>query len=365
MATLIDVIRSNPLLWLLIFVPAAFAGHSLGVQGIAIFCLSVLAIIPLAALLSLATEQVARRTGDTVGGLLNATLGNLTELIIALSALKAGQYMLVKASLAGVIVTNMLFMTGASLLLGGVVRHVQEFNLGNARLNVSMLFVAAVGLLIPSAVASADFQVVPQSLSLAISLILILGYLLVIFFTLGTHREIFSATAHHAHDDSSEPWPFRMSLVLLAAITVAVAGISEIFVSSLEAATHVLGISPAFVGFVVVALVGAAAEMAAAFSAARANRLDLSLSISFGSATQIALFVAPMLVLLSYVIGPQPMSLQFWPGAIVMIFVAVFTAAFVSSSGRSAWFLGALMLMVYAIFAVTLLLLPPGQGGGL
>lgn len=358
MGQLIDAIRHNRLLWLLIVVPLPFiveasmpAAHSL------VFVLSMFAIVPLAALLSLATEQVAARTGDTIGGLLNATLGNLTELLIALAALQAGEYLLVKATIAGAIVTNALFMTGMSFLLGGLRHHVQEFNRGSTRLQVALLFLAAFGLMIPSAIADMGSESLPPSLSVAISLVLLATYGLSLVFTLGTHRSYFAAAAHAAEE--GEVWPLGLAIGVLLGTTLVVALVSEVFVASLSGASQDLGLSPAFVGFVVVAIVGAAAEMTAAFSAARKNRLDLSLGISFGSAAQIALFVAPVLVLLSYLIGPAPMSLQFWPGAVVMIFVATMTAALSTASGHSAWFIGVLMLMVYAVFGVTLFILPP------
>src|SRR5438046_1315199 len=265
MKTLFKEIRHNPLLWLLVFVPTVFAAAKLRPEAhTLLFVLSVLAIVPLAALLSHATESVAAKTGDAVGGLLNATLGNLTELVIALTALRAGQYMLVKASIAGAIVTNTLFMLGASFLLGGFKYHVQEFN-----------------------------------------------------------------------------------------------RVSDVFVESVQKAAESFGMTPAFVGFIVVALVGGAAEMASAFSGARKNRLDLSVGIALGSAAQIALFVAPVLLLASYFIGPTPMDLQFWPGAVVMILIATMTASLVTDSGRSTWFVGVSVLMVYVIFAMTLYLLPP------
>jgi len=320
----------------------------------------VLAIVPLAALLSLATESVSAKTGDAVGGLLNATLGNLTELVIALAALQAGQYMLVKASIAGAIVTNSLFMLGASFLLGGLKHRVQEFNRSTARLQAGMLFLAAVALLIPSAVSQADAAPAgrfTEALSLGLSILLILAYGLQLLFSLKTHRDFFGSAEHEGHDE--EPWPIGVALVTLAVITVLVALVSEVFVASVQGAALTLGMTPAFVGFIVVALVGGAAEMASAFSGARKNRLDLSVGIALGSSAQIALFVAPVLVLLSYVIGPAPMTLQLWPGAIVMILVATMTASLVTTSGRSAWFLGALLLVVYATFALTLYLLPP------
>jgi Ca2+:H+ antiporter len=352
-------IRHNPLLWLLALVPVVFIVHKAQPEAHTLhFVLSVLAIVPLAALLSHATESVAAKTGDAVGGLLNATLGNLTELVIALTALRAGQYTLVKASIAGVIVTNTLFMLGASFLLGGLKHHVQEYNQPSARLQAGLLFLATIALLIPAAVSHADSG--PESvetLSLCLSVLLIAAYGLGLLFSLKTHRELF-AGAKHA-ETGEGPWPLGLALATLVGVTVLVALVSEVFVESVQHAAAAFGMTPAFVGFIVVALVGGAAEMASAFSAARKNRLDLSVGIALGSASQIALFVAPVLVLLSYIIGPAPMDLQFWPGAVVMMLIAAMTASLVTNSGRSAWFVGALVVMVYLIFAMTLYLLPP------
>ncbi len=358
---LLKEIRHNPLLWLLVFVPVLFATSTLRPEAhTLLFALSVFAIVPLAALLSHATESVASKTGDAVGGLLNATLGNLTELVIALTALRAGQYMLVKASMAGVIVTNTLFMLGASFLLGGLKFHTQEFNRVNARFQAGLLFLAIIALLIPSALRQADSAPVAAftlQLSVGLSVLLIAGYALGLLFSLKTHREVF-ASADSGHGDET-PWPMGLALAVLAGVTVLVALTSEIFVESVQQAASDLGMSQAFVGFIIVALVGGAAEMASAFSGARKNRLDLSVGIALGSASQIALFVAPVMVLASYVIGPTPMDLQFWPGAVVMMLFAALTASLVTTSGRSAWFTGALLLMVYTIFAMTLYLLPP------
>jgi Ca2+:H+ antiporter len=358
---LLKELRHNPMLWLLAIVPVVLvaaklvpAAHTL------LFILSVLAIVPLAALLGHATESVAEKTGDTVGGLLNATLGNLTELVIAAAALHAGEYALVKGSIAGAIVTNTLFMLGASFLLGGLKHHIQEYNRATARLDASLLFLAAIALVSPSAIAKADLMaghVLTQRLSVALAVLLIVGYGLGLLFSLKTHREVF-AGAEHA--EGSEPaWPIGLALVTLAIVTVLVALVSEIFVESVQKAADTFGMSQAFVGFIVVALVGGVAEMAVAFSAARKNRLDLSVGIALGSASQIALFVGPVLVLLSFLIGPTPMDLQFWPGAVVMVFVATLVAAFITSGGRSAWFVGVLLLLVYAVFAITLYMWPP------
>ncbi len=360
LSLLIKEIRHNPLLWLLVFVPVVFAGEKLAPDAhTLLFVLSVLAIVPLAALLSRATESVAAKTGDAVGGLLNATLGNLTELVIALTALRAGQYVLVKASIAGAIVTNTLFMLGASFLLGGLKHHVQEYNRVSARVQAALLFLATIALLVPSSIAEANRApgAVTQTLSLGLAVLLIVAYALGMLFSLKTHRELFASAGHN--EEGEAPWPLGMALVTLAGVTVLVALVSEVFVESVQKAAEAFGMTPAFVGFIVVALVGGAAEMASAFSAARKNRLDLSVGIALGSASQIALFVAPVLVLLSYVMGPAPMSLEFWPGAVSWMLVATLTATLVTNSGRSAWFVGALLLMVYTIFGMTLYLLPP------
>jgi Ca2+:H+ antiporter len=198
---------------------------------------------------------------------------------------------------------------------------------------------------------------VTQTLSVGLAVLLITVYALGLLFTLRTHREVFGSRAHAEEEEA--PWPLGPALATLAGVTLLVALVSEVFVESVQGAAADLGMTPAFVGFVVVALVGGAAELVSALSAARKDRLDLSVGIALGSAAQIALFVAPVLVLLSYVLGPTPMSLQFWPGAVVMMVIATMTVSLVTNSGRSAWFVGVLVLMVYLIFAMTLYLLPP------
>jgi Ca2+:H+ antiporter len=268
--------------------------------------------------------------------------------------------MLVKASIAGAIVTNTLFVLGASFLLGGLKHHVQEYNRVGARMQAGLLFLATIALLIPSAVSQADAArstTFTHKLSVGLAVLLIAAYGLGMLFSLKTHPELFASAEH---DQAGEaPWPIGLALATLAGVTVLVALVSEVFVESVQKAAEAFGMTPAFVGFIVVALVGGAAEMGSAFSGARKNRLDLSVGIALGSASQIALFVAPVLVLFSYAIGPTPMDLQFWPGAVVMILVATLTASLVTNSGRSAWFVGVLLLMVYLIFAMTLYLLPP------
>jgi Ca2+:H+ antiporter len=362
---LLEEIMHNPLLWLLAFVPVVLAAHVVEPEAhTLLFVLSVVAIVPLAALLSRATESVAAKTGDMIGGLLNATLGNLTELVIALAALRAGQYVLVKASIAGAIVTNALFMLGASFLLGGLKHHVQEYNRSTARLQAGLLFLATIAILVPSIDAESDAAATTaaftRTLSAGLSVLMIVVYGLGLVFSLKTHREFFRGADHTEAGEAGEvPWPLSLALATLAGITVLVALVSEVFVESVQQAAATLGLSPAFVGFIIVALVGGAAEMVTALSAARKDRLDLSVGVALGSASQIALFVAPVLVLVSYLIGPMPMDLQFWRGAVAMMLISTMTASLVTNTGRSAWFIGALVVTVYVVFAMTLYLLPP------
>ncbi|AWI61678.1 calcium/proton exchanger [Sinorhizobium fredii] len=353
-------LRRTPLLALIAVVPVVFLLERVSPEAhTLLFVLSVAAIVPLAALLSRATEAVAAKTGDAVGGLLNATLGNLTELVIALAALQAGQYLLVKASIAGAIVTNTLFMLGGAFLVGGLKHHLQEFNRVNARFQASLLFLATIAILVPSLISEVDrAPAFSQQLSLGLAILLITVYALGMLFSLRTHRELFASSSHA--EEEEKPWPLPVGTVVLIVVTLLVAMVSEIFVGSVQVAAQHLGMTPAFVGFIVVALVGGAAEMTSAFSAARANRLDLSVSIALGSAAQIALFVAPVLVLVSYFVGPEPMSLQFWPGAVAMMLVATMAATLLSNGGRAAWYAGVMALAVYAIFGLTLFLLPPG-----
>jgi Ca2+:H+ antiporter len=195
-----------------------------------------------------------------------------------------------------------------------------------------------------------------EMLSLCLAALLIVVYGLGLLFSLKTHREFFEGAGHAEHGE--EGWPMALAFSMLAVVTVAVAFVSEVFVGTLEHAAIALGMTPAFIGFVIVALVGGAGEFVAAVSAARKNRLDLSVGIALGSASQIALFVAPVLVFLSLVVGPTPMDLQFWPSAVAMMLIATMSVAMVTSSGRSAWFLGVLLIAVYATFAATLYLLP-------
>ena len=361
MKELLAEFRHNKLTWLLVFVPAVFLAKGTNPEAhTLIFFLAVAAIVPLAAVLSRATESVGAKTGDAVGGLLNATLGNLVELVITLTALRQGMMDLVKGSLAGAIVTNSLFMLGGSFLLGGLKHRLQEFNRTNAGVQSGLMVTATVALIVPAALQGAEG--VQQGdflgrLSVGLSVLLMVAYALSLLFSLKTHKDLF-ASAGGGHGEEETPWPLPVALGSLAVVTLLVALVSEIFVESVQHAALSLGLSPAFVGFVIVSLVGGAAEMATAFGAARKNKLDLSVSIAMGSSTQIALFVAPLLVLLSYVIAPAPMDLVFRPGLVLMVLIASFMGSLATRGGRSAWYLGSQLLAVYLVFAITLYMLP-------
>jgi len=266
---------------------------------------------------------------------------------------------LVKASITGAVVTNSLFMLGGSFLLGGLRHRVQEFNPANARMQTGMLLLATIALLIPSAASHIEALQTPafmQSLSLGLAAILMTTYALSLLFSLKTHRDFFGSAGSAEHEDA--PWPLAASLGILAGATVFIALVSEIFVESVQYAAVTFGMSKAFVGFIVVSLVGAAAEMASAFSAARKNRLDMSVGIAMGSSSQIALFVAPVLVLLSYYVAPTPMDLNFGGAQVLLVMLTTLSTALVLSSGKSAWYVGVQLLAVYAVFAMTFYLLP-------
>jgi Ca2+:H+ antiporter len=327
------------------------------------FVLSALAIVPLAAFLSHATEGVAAKTGDTIGGLLNATLGNLTELVIFIALLRQGMMEMVKASIAGAVVTNSLFMLGSSYLLGGLKYKHQTYNKPNALVQTSQLFVVCIALLVPAILHKVSAETaagVLKPISLGIALILAVVYLLSLLFSLKTHPENFRSepTEGEAPGEEEHAWPLAVALPVLAVSAVCIAIVSEIFVEGIQEAATRMGLSQGFVGFIIIPIVGAAAEMMSAFSAARKNKLDISVGIAMGSAAQIALFVTPLLVFLSYAIAPAPMDLDFKGGLIFMVLFATLTMCLTSSHGRSSWYVGVLLLAVYAIFGVSLFFLP-------
>jgi Ca2+:H+ antiporter len=350
-------LRTTPILWLGVFIPIVLIMHwtHTGSKSV-MFLLSLLAIIPLGGFLSHSTEGLAAKTGDTIGGLVNATLGNLTEMVIVIVALRQGLVELVKASLAGAIVTNSLFLLGMSFLIGGIKFHVQSFNRINAVIQTSLLFIVCIALLVPAIVSKTkDESSGPEigTISLGISITLLVVYLLSMVFSLKTHGDFFkSAETEHAEEE--HVWPLSVSLIGLAVSAVCIAIVSEIFVEGVSEAGSKLGLSQAFIGFIIIPLVGAAAEIITVLSAAAKNKLEISVTIAMASCTQVALFITPVLVILSYFIAPTPMDLQFRGGLIFMLLFATLSVALTANNGKSAWYLGVPMLAVYAIYGITL-----------
>src|SRR6185503_9824122 len=298
--------------WLLVFVPITVGLHYLAPeQHMWIFLASCAAIIPLAGWMGRATEHLAEHTGEGVGGLLNATFGNAAELIIAFAALRQGLLSVVKASLTGSILGNLLLVLGASFLGGGLRHSIQRFNATAARMQSTMLFLAAVSLILPASfhyLGGQGVLVAEKNLSLWFALVLLGTYGLGLLFSLRTHVALFSGThgeAEQLEEDAHGAWSAKKALAVLAAATAAVAWMSEILVGSVEQAAHAMGMTDLFVGVVVVAIIGNAAEHSTAVLVATRNRMDLAVSIAIGSSIQIALFVAPLLVLLSYVVAPH------------------------------------------------------------
>jgi Ca2+:H+ antiporter len=345
--------------WLLLFVPITIGLEILSPERyLFIFAASCLAILPLAGWMGRATEQLAERLGEGVGGLLNATFGNAAELIIALAALRAGLYDVVKASIAGSIIGNILLVLGAAMLCGGLRRSEQHFNPAGARAQATMLTLAAIALILPAAFQAAAHTTAAGlgRLSVAIAVVLLFAYLLNLVFALVTHAALFTGS-HVAEEREEQPSVARAAAVLAAA-TAAIAWMSEIMVGAIEPTAHELGLSNVFVGVFVVAIMGNAAEHATAVRAAMNDRMDLSLSIAIGSSVQVALFVAPILVLVSLFVGPAPMDLAFPVGLVLAVLLAVLITGQVAGDGRSDWLKGAQLLTVYVVLALTYYFLP-------
>jgi Ca2+:H+ antiporter len=351
--------------WLLIFVPIAVVlEHVAPERALWIFLASAVAIMPLAGWMGHATEQLAERTGEGIGGLLNATFGNAAELIIALAALRSGLHEVVKASLAGSIVGNILLVLGASMLAGGLSRSEQHYNPAGARSQATMLTLAAIALILPAAyrrVAEEAGLSALGSISIWMSLVLLGVYTANLVFSLVTHRSLFAGSEQDNRGDHTHPtWSVGRAMLILGAATAAIAWMSEILVGTLEPATAALGLNDVFVGVFVVAILGNAAEHSTAVVAAMKDRMDLSLSIAIGSSVQVALFVAPLLVLVSYAVGPAPMDLAFSGGLVLTIIVSVWITGQVAGDGRSDWLRGVQLLAVYLILALVYLFAPGG-----
>ncbi len=350
---------------LLIFVPVAIALEFLmPASHTLIFIASCLAIVPLAGWLGRATEELAHHTGEGVGGLLNATFGNAAELIIATMALQKGLYAVVKASLTGSIIGNILLVLGAAVFAGGLKHERQRFNTTAARAQVTLLTLAAIGLIMPAAfhyLAGPGGRVREGDLSLEISIVLLLAYGAHLVFSLHTHKQLFAGEAAAGHDGRA--WTIKRAILVLLGATALIAWVSEILVGSVEAAAASFGMTRVFLGVIVVAVVGNAAEHSTAVLMAMKNRMELSMGIAIGSSLQIALFVAPVLVIISHFVGPRPMDLVFTPAEVLAVFVSVLISGQIASDGESNWLEGVLLLAVYLILGVVFFFLPDVVAG--
>jgi Ca2+:H+ antiporter len=344
---------------LLIFIPISIAGSFLHWDSRLIFISACIAIVPLAAYMGTATEEIAVVVGPNIGGLMNATFGNATELILAYVALKGGLIDVVKATITGSIIGNLLLVMGLSMFLGGLRYKEQEFQPVTARLNSSAMNLAVVAILLPTAVeytSTGVGEVVLQRLSVAVALVLIFVYCLSLLFSMKTHTYLYEVGVAELDEDPGKGVKYKrpnlwLWVSVLLVVTLGVAVESELLVETLEEATSQLGLSTLFTGVILLPIIGNAAEHATAVTVALKNKMDLSVSVAVGSSMQIALFVAPVLVIAGFFIG-QPMDLDFNPFELVAVVVAVWLANSISNDGRSNWLEGMLLLATYAVLAL-------------
>jgi Ca2+:H+ antiporter len=353
--------------WLFLFIPVTLAIEWAGAPDPWIFFSAALAIVPIAALIVRSTEQLSTYTGDAVGGLLNASFGNAPELIIALVALRAGLLDMVRASIAGAILANLLLALGIAFFLGGLRHHTQTYNATAARLYSSMMLVAAFSLMVPSAfsrfLAPEETVRAEALLNLGLAVVLLLAYALYLVFMLKTHPDEFAGEggADEGHGHGGKRWSLQRAIGGLVGASLLAAWMSEILVGAAEGTGEALGMSQVFIGIVFLAIVGGAAESTSAIAMARRNKMDLTLGIALGSSIQIALFVAPVLVLASYFIAPQPLELSFNRAEVGAIFMAALIGTVVAGNGRSNWFKGVQLVAVYLIIALMFYFIPVGD----
>ena len=354
--------KENWLLLLLVFIPVALVlEYVVHASALWIFLASSAAIIPLAALMGRATEQLAERLGEGVGGLLNATFGNAAELIIAIVALRAGLFDLVKASITGSIIGNILLVFGASALWGGVKYQRQQFNQTAAGLSSTLLVLSAVALVIPAIfhmVVPPTAGLAERTLSVEISVVLMVTYVLSLFFSLRTHKHLYVGSPGPHTDELTQTTSTGKSIGLLVAATAGVALMSELLVGAVEETAKVFGMNEVFVGVILVALIGNAAEHSSAIMMAGKNKMDTAITIAVGSSIQVALFVAPVLVFLSYLIAPQPMDLRFTTLEVVAVGISVWIMSLIAQDGESHWMEGVQLLAVYVILGLAFYWLP-------
>jgi Ca2+:H+ antiporter len=342
---------------LLLAIPATFLGSYLEMPPLAIMLIACLGIVPLAKIMGQASEHVAHHTGPTVGGLVSATFGNACELIIALIAVKAGLIEVVKASITGSIIANLLLVLGGSMLVGGTKYTEQSFNKVSSGTGVTLLTIAAFSLMLPAAlhhVGGPDSQLLDAKMSMAISLVLMSLYFLGLLFSLKTHKHLLAPVteANEDHEDETSNWSLKKSLLVLLAVTITIVFLSEELVGSIEEAIKSIGLTPVFVGVILLAIVGNAAENSTAIFMAHKNKMDLSLNIVLGSSTQIAMFVAPVVVMAGFYFQ-QPMDLIFSPGEILAVFASVIIVGHIVHDGKSNWLEGAMLLGAYLIIGVS------------
>jgi Ca2+:H+ antiporter len=339
-------------LGLLGFIPATLlAEYYFHLSGLWIFCLSALAIVPLAKYIGEATESLSVHTGSAMGGFLNATFGNATELLISIFALRAGLSEIVKASITGSILGNLLLVAGMSIFFGGLKRKKQTFNKTGISAATSTLLLACIALIMPAIFVQTSpgvSEVVVEKISIFVSITMLLVYFGSLLFTLKTHSHLYT---EEVGEENADAWAVGKSVVILLASTISVAWMSEILVGSIEPVVEGLGWTPLFVGVVVIAIVGNAAEHASAITMAVKNRMDLALQISVGSSTQIATFVAPVLVLISLLFASH-MTLIFNLFEIIAIVLSVLITKSVVEDGESNWFEGLQLLITYIILAI-------------
>jgi len=357
----------RPVHYLAVFIPIAVALELAHASPVLIFAAAALGVIPTAAVMGEATEHIAAKTGPGIGGFLNVTFGNAPELIIAFFALREGLQEVVKALIVGSIVGNVLLVLGAAMLVGGLKREKQTFNRTAAAAQSGMLLLALTALIMPALFQlihggglpgvgdeRVDFGSDLETLSLGVAIVLILSYAAGLVFSLKTHRKMFNP--FHEDEGEHEGWTMKRSIVSLAVAAVLVGLMSEILVGSISEASEEIGLSEFFVGVFVVAIVGNAAEHWVAVLVAAKDKMDLAVGIAIGSSAQIALFVAPVLVFLSFLIGPEPMALVFNGYELGGLLFAVLIANFLTQDGESNWFEGVQLLALYAVLGIVFFL---------
>ncbi|HEY3273340.1 MAG TPA: calcium/proton exchanger [Methanocella sp.] len=334
---------------MLIFIPVSIALDLLRVDPILVFLSAALAIVPLAGFMGKATEEMSKQVGAGIGGLLNATFGNATELIIAFFAIQAGLFEVVKASITGAIIGNVLLIMGCAMFFGGIKREKQSFNATAQGVASTMLMLAAIGLVLPALASHVlKFDDV-ESLSLGISAVLLITYVCSLLFSLRTHKHLYNC--EEDAEECKPRWSMKYAALILVLATIAVGVESEILVGSIEQVSHSLGLTELFIGVIVVAIIGNAAEHSTAILMALKNKMDLSLNIAMGSSTQIALLIAPVLVFASWLMG-TPMNLVFNEFEVVAIIAAVVIANMISTDGESNWLEGFQLIALYLMMAV-------------